>query len=140
MISKWKHLLSHLGLTRESSPRFFEMEASMYTALVDLANQQQRSAEEVQADLLAAGLAECQTHEELCQRWLVLSPREQEVTAFTCLGYTNRQIAAKLHISPDTVKGYVQHVLIKFHLHSKNELRMHLALWDFSKWGPKAQS
>jgi DNA-binding CsgD family transcriptional regulator len=31
----------------------------------------------------------------LYERWQKLSLREQDVTALTCLGYTNRQIAAK---------------------------------------------
>jgi len=58
------------------------------------------------------------------------------VAALTCLGYTNRQIAAKLKISPDTVKGYVRQVLVKFNLHGKNELRTLLSAWDFSDWEP----
>ena len=61
------------------------------------------------------------------------------MTAFTCLGYTNRQIASKLPVSPDTVKGYVRQVLVKFNVHSKDELRMQLAQWDFSRWGVQAQ-
>jgi len=69
------------------------------------ADQEQLPAEEIQADLLTAGLAQRRTHEELWQRWLSLSLRELDVTAFTCLGYANRQIATKLRVSPDTVKG-----------------------------------
>ena len=48
-------------------------------------------------------------------------------------------MAAKMKVSPDTVKGYVRQALIKFNVHSKDELRMLLALWDFSDWGPRAQ-
>ena len=70
--------------------------------------------------------------------WRSLSPREKDVTALTCLWYTNRQIASKLHVSPDTVKGYVRQVLVKFRVHSKDELKMLLRDWDFSQWGPKA--
>ena len=138
-MSTWNCLLTLLGLKRDSGPRYFELDEALRTALVDLADQEQRPAEEIQADLLAAGLAQRYTHNELWRRWESLSPREQDVTALTCLGYTNRQIAAKLHLSPDTVKGYVRQVLVKFHLHSKDELRMLLGDWDFSDWGPKAQ-
>jgi DNA-binding CsgD family transcriptional regulator len=51
--------------------------------------------------------------------------------AMTSLGYTNRQIAVRLKVSPDTVNGYVRQVLVKFNLHSKNELRTLLGIWDF---------
>ena len=71
-------------------------------------------------------------------RWDSLSSRERDVAALTCLGYTNRQIAAKLKVSPDSVKGYVRQVLVKFNSHSKNELRKQLSGWDFSNWGTQA--
>ena len=63
-----------------------------------------------------------------------LTPREQDVAALACLGYTNRQIAARLGISPDTVKTHVRNLLHKFELHSKDELRSLLQDWDFSAW------
>ena len=132
-------LLTLLGLKRDPGPRYFELEESLYTALANLADQEQRPEDEIHADLLVAGLAQRQTRAELWQRWQSLSPREQDVTAFTCLGYTNRQMAAILGVSPDTVKGYIRQTLVKFHLHSKDELRMRLGGWDFSKWGPQAQ-
>lgn len=138
-MSTLNRLLTLLGLKRDSGPRYFELDETLHTALTNLADQEQRPEEEIHADLLATALAQRYAHNELRQRWESLSPRERDVTALTCLGYTNRQIAAKLRVSPDTVKGYVRQVLIKFHLHSKDELRMLLSLWDFSKWGPKAQ-
>jgi DNA-binding CsgD family transcriptional regulator len=100
---------------------------------VELVAQERSSAEQVQAELLEAALAQSQVDEELVKRWETLSRREQEAAAFTCLEYTNRQIAAKLELSYDTVKGYLRQVLVKFHLHSKDELRMRLGNWDFSK-------
>ena len=67
-------------------------------------------------------------------RWRALTPREQEVSALTCLNYTNVQIADHLMISPETVKTHIRNVLSKFKLHSKNELRENLIDWDFSAW------
>ena len=119
-------------------PRYFELDETLHTALVDIADQEQRPAEEIQADLLAAGLAQRHTHEELWQRWQKLSRREQDVTAFTCQGYTNRQIAAKIGISEDTVKWYVRKILVKFDIRSKYVLQLHFGGWDFSKWGSEA--
>jgi DNA-binding CsgD family transcriptional regulator len=135
----WSRLLSALGFRHFSASRHYELDETLHTALVDLADQEQRPEEDIHADLLAAGLAQRRSHNDLWQRWETLSSRERDVTALTCLGYTNRQIAAKLRVSPDTVKGYVRQVLAKFRLHSKDELRMLLGNWDFSDWGPKAQ-
>jgi DNA-binding CsgD family transcriptional regulator len=70
----------------------------------------------------------------LLARWGFLSAREQQVAALTCLNFTNRQIAARLRITPETAKTHVRNVLRKFDLHSKAELRRALADWDFSAW------
>jgi DNA-binding CsgD family transcriptional regulator len=85
-------------------------------------------------DLLAAGLTQYRSIDELWPKWESLSPREQDVAALTCLGYTNRQIAARLSLSPETIKTHVRNVLFKFDVNSKAELRHILANWDFSGW------
>lgn len=72
--------------------------------------------------------------DDLQQRWLLLSPREQDVTALTCLRFTNPQIAARLGLSKETVKTYLQKVLNKLGLQSKADLRVVFAGWDFSAW------
>jgi DNA-binding CsgD family transcriptional regulator len=56
------------------------------------------------------------------------------VAALTCLGYTNRQMAARLSLSPETIKTHVRNVLFKFGLNRKTDLRQALANWDFSAW------
>ena len=71
---------------------------------------------------------------ELYDRWNSLSIREQQVVAFTCLGYKNDQIAFILGLSTTTVKSYIQKVCNKLDLHSKTEIRVTFAGWDFSKW------
>ncbi len=138
-MSIWKRLLTLLRSKRDAGSHYYELDENLHTALVDIAHQEQRPAREIQADLLAAGLARRDTHAGFWQCWQSLSPRQQDIAAFTCLGYTNRQIAFKLELAPDTVKGYVRQVLIKFQLHSKAELRLQLKSWDFSQWGPRSQ-
>ena len=54
--------------------------------------------------LMAATMAQRQTHGEKWRGWQSLSPCEQDVTALTCRGYANRQMAARLGISPEMVK------------------------------------
>jgi DNA-binding NarL/FixJ family response regulator len=139
VMSIWNQLLNLLGFRAVSDPRRYFLDSDIHDVLAQLADQENRSAHDIHADLLAAGLAQRDSQNKLLQRWESLSSRERDVTALTCLGYTNRQIAAKLLVSPDTVKGYVRQVLVKFLLHSKDELRMLLKNWDFSDWGPKAQ-
>lgn len=134
----WDRLLALLRLQPGSDPRYFELDEPLHAALAERADRDQRPVEQVQAELLAAGLAQLQSSDGLKQRWETLSPREQEVTALTCLGYTNRQMAARMHLSPATVKGYVRQALVKWRTHGKDELRMLLAQWDFSDWGPPA--
>jgi len=137
-MSLWKRLLSLIQFWRNSRSRYFALDEDLSSALESLASQEHRPEEEIQADLIAVGLAQHYSNNELRQRWDSLSSRERDVAALTSLGYTNRQIAAKLKLSPDTVKGYVRQVLVKFNLHSKNELSTLLGGWDFSNWGPQA--
>ena len=68
------------------------------------------------------------------QLWLQLSPREQDVTALACLRYTNPQIAARLGLSPKTVRSYLVNVLNKLGLQNKGDLRVFFANWDFSEF------
>jgi DNA-binding NarL/FixJ family response regulator len=65
--------------------------------------------------------------------WLSLSEREQDVTYLTCLGYKNHQIAFRLGISMRTVRSYIEQVFFKTHLHSKTELRLKFANFDFKR-------
>jgi DNA-binding NarL/FixJ family response regulator len=134
----WKRLLARLRLPFGPSPRRFELDEPLHAALVEQAGRDQRPLDQVGAELLIEGLEHLQSTEGLKQRWETLSQREQEVTALTCLGYTNRQMAAHLRIAPSTVKGYVSKALTKWNVHGKEELRLMLEYWDFEDWAPKA--
>ena len=89
----WDRLLTLLGTMRGSGVRHFELNERLQTALVDRADREQRPVEDIQEELLAAGLNHLETSDGLRQRWDALSPRERDVTAYTCLGYTNRRMA-----------------------------------------------
>jgi two-component system response regulator NreC len=103
-------------------------------SLQRLAKRQQRPEDELAAELLSFALAQRNAAEARLELWRDLSPREQQVVALICLGYTNRQIANQLVISTETVKSHVRNALRKFSVRSKVELRQVLADWDFSTW------
>jgi DNA-binding NarL/FixJ family response regulator len=73
---------------------------------------------------------------ELYDRWLALSPRERQVTYFTCMGYKNDQIAFHMGVSVGTVKSYLQHVFLKIGVSSKTELRVKFVNFDFKRNPP----
>lgn len=51
-----------------------------------------------------------------------LTPREQECLEYSTKGYTAKQIAKKLQISPRTVEEYLNQLKIKFNVSNKQEL------------------
>jgi DNA-binding CsgD family transcriptional regulator len=132
-MSLWQRLLNALGYPA-ASHLSFHADVGLIQSLQALANQEQRGVDEVAIDLLSFALDQQQTTDRLLQQWQTLSLREQEVTALICLNYNNRQIAARLDVSPETIKTHVRHVLRKFEASSKAELRQALADWDFSAW------
>jgi DNA-binding NarL/FixJ family response regulator len=111
-----------------------DSEARLLQAVQLLASREQRPAEQVAADLLGEALSRRQRAEANLHRWQMLSPREQEVAALICQNFTNRQIAARLSISPETVKSHIRHLLPKLNADSKAGLRQCLQDWDFSTW------
>ncbi|MCE9645556.1 MAG: LuxR C-terminal-related transcriptional regulator [Chloroflexi bacterium] len=72
--------------------------------------------------------------DKVYQSWQKLSRREQDVTALTCLRYTNPQIAARLGLSVGTVRSYLDKVLSKLGLQNKADLRVFFAAWDFKEF------
>jgi DNA-binding CsgD family transcriptional regulator len=50
-----------------------------------------------------------------------LTPAEKRVLSLVSVGKTNKEIAARLHISPATVKRHLENVLRKAHLKNRVE-------------------
>jgi DNA-binding NarL/FixJ family response regulator len=130
MMSLLADLLAQFRKTR----RTFQVDAELVSLVEELAARQRLPADEVASDLLHSALAQAYEGDAAWQRWESLSSREKQAAALSCLGYTNPQMAARLHLSVDTIKTHVRNVLVKFGLHSKAELQRVLADWDFGEW------
>lgn len=50
-----------------------------------------------------------------------LSAREQEILALVAEGFANKEIAARLHISNDTVRTHLMHIYQKLHVRCRTE-------------------
>ena len=85
-------------------------------------------------DVIHFGMEYQWASEANARAWEALTPREQHVAALVCLGYTNKGIAKKLVVATSTVKTHVRHILRKFGLNGKLELKGVLREWDFSAW------
>jgi DNA-binding CsgD family transcriptional regulator len=127
-------LLQQLGLVHAARPRKYALDVSLQPLLESLAKHQQRSPDELASDLLNQALFKTQLDADLWRRWLSLSPREQQVTALTCLGETNPQIAARLGLAVETIRTHTRNAQIKFNVNSKADLRVLLSEWDFSAY------
>lgn len=130
----WLRLLYRLGFISDSQVIRFELDEPAQEMLRLMADQQNLTPEEMAEALLRGALFDRQQAEAQLAAWQMITAREQEVAALTCLGYTNRQIAARLGVSPETVKSHLRSLLRKLGLHSKEELRQALDGLDFSAW------
>ena len=135
-MSIWDRFLYLIGLRPTPGPRTYHFDASesLRVTLSTLATDEGRPEDELIPDILVAGLTQYEARERLWNTWQTLSPREKDVAAFVCLGYTNRQIAAQLNISPYTVKDRLSSVFRKFDVQNRNDLRLLLSIWDFREW------
>lgn len=123
-----------IGKRPKSGSRKYEISESLQVTLTTIAQHEGRPEHEILPDILAAGLPQYISQEGLWTKWESLTPREQDVVAFVCLGYTNRQIAARISISTETVKDRLESAYRKFNVKKRADLRMIFAGWDFSAW------
>ena len=122
------HLLQALGLQKVSpSPILDELVQSIQA----IADQEQKSLEEVVRELDRLLAIHFPHKGEFQRRWDRLTPREKQVTLLVLRNYTNRQIAATLVISQETVKSHIRNALSKLELHGKTNLRQIASTWDF---------
>jgi DNA-binding CsgD family transcriptional regulator len=123
------------GWFRRRPSANFTLDVHTLRSLQHIARQEQRTPEEIAGQILNDALLGHQAQGTHWEYWQSLTPREQEIAALVCMNYTTRQIASRLHISPETVKTHVERVLMKFGVADRNALRLLLSDWDFSAFG-----
>jgi DNA-binding CsgD family transcriptional regulator len=104
----------------------FEIDGELSAQLSLTAHSRGQTVGGLIADLIARGLQQDLLRSQAEAALASLTPREQEVAWLTVRGHTNPQIAEALIVSPETVKTHVAHVLEKFGVRSKAELRVRL--------------
>jgi RNA polymerase sigma factor (sigma-70 family) len=110
--------------SRANGRLIFEVDADLADQLRAAARAAEQSPEALAARLLERGLEREALRKQVLKVLEALTPREEEVAWLTARGYTNRQIAQTLVISPETVKTHVRHVLEKLGVRSKADLRL----------------
>jgi len=110
--------------SRSNGRLVFEVDEELSTQLRLAARASEQAPETLAVKLLERGLEREAQRAQVQNTLKSLSPREQEVTWLTARGYTNRQIADSLVLSPETVKTHVRHILEKLGVRSKADLRL----------------
>ncbi len=130
MVEHIRHMVS-----RASDRRFsIVLDRELGARLERHAESQKRTLSELVEEILWTAAGERLAASARRDPWRALTPREREAAALACMGYTNREIARQMVISPNTVKTHIRHVLRKFSVSSKIELRQSQAEWDFAEW------
>lgn len=96
-----------------------------------LAAREGRPPDELVLSLLSQGLEARRDAQRTHHGWQSLSLREKQVAALVCQGLTSRQVAARLVLSPETIKTHMRHILHKFGLRSRRDLCQSLEGWSF---------
>lgn len=125
-LRKWRQL--------PAAGRQFELNAELLVSLKALAEHRNSTPSAVMTDLVQRALLMEQVERETWQKWQSLTPREKEVTALVCNGYSTAAICEHLGIATETVRTHVRNLLGKFGVANRRELRELLAKWDFSSW------
>ncbi len=120
---------------RANTSRIFDVaDDDLLRSVRDLSAREGHHPDEMILILLDQAVRSRRLKDRAHRSWDALSLREKQVAALVCTGLTGRQIAAKLVVSPETVKTHVRHILRKFNLSSRRELCRMLSDWDFSPW------
>jgi len=122
------------GLSQNLAAGQNSIDLAVLDEVRELAEIQGCAQNEMILSLLRQALHTRRRQDQTHRAWESLSQREKQVAALVCTGMTGRQIAARLVLSPETIKTHVRHILAKFGLNSRQNFRNLLSGWDFSRW------
>jgi len=125
----WRNLSSWFRRKRNVA-----FDAEIYETLLQVAEREQRSPQDVAAHLVIQASQDQSVQAWVLQCWDQLSPRQKQITAYVCRGDSTSQIAAQLSIAQTTVKSHVEAVLRKFGVKSRVALRKLLEPWDLNSF------
>lgn len=118
----WQRFLRVLGYNPPARLSFHADE-DLLCALDEIAERENRRTAEIAHELLTTALIQRLTEDIHAKHLEALSPRERQVAGWIVRGYTDRQIAATLGVSPATIKVHVRNILHKFDVRNREELR-----------------
>ena len=128
VMTVWQHIQTALGGAASR-----QMAGELVRAIETQAAREGLPPDELTLLLLSQGLEARHETQRVHHAWQSLSRREKQVAALICQGFTSRQIAARLVLSPETIKTHVRHILRKFGLHSRRDLCQALEGWSFDQ-------
>ena len=129
----WQQLQTEIRRMNANAP-LGGPDDDLLRSVQDISEREGFQPEEMILILLGQAVKDRRKMDRAHRSWDALSPREKQVAALVCTGLTGRQIAARLVLSPETVKTHVRHILRKFNLSSRRELGRLLSDWDFTPW------
>ncbi len=133
-MSFWRRLLHALGFHGPES-RNYHLDEKRVEFLQTLAEEQGLSEEQITTNLILRAIAHRWVTQDLLQRWESLSPREKQVAIMICRNYTTGEMATRMVVSPNTVKAHLRKIMVKLDVHSRHELRLLLADFNFDLHG-----
>jgi DNA-binding CsgD family transcriptional regulator len=128
-----KRLLSRIGLRTNRHPRSHK-NIQLRLRVSQIAQSEGRPEREIVTKLMFAGLNKYDSIEAIEPKWESLSKREKTVAILIEKGKTNQDIAKYLSIDVRTVETHVAHIIAKFGVQKKHEVRHMLGVIKKQHW------
>lgn len=101
----------------------FTLNQSFVNDFLSLANTLDRPELQIAAQLVDLAWHRLQADQDLRNRWISLTRRQQEIAALIYAGYTYLQIAQMLLLSKNSVRTHTRFIYARMGVDSKKELR-----------------
>ena len=99
-----------------------EFDAELSGQIKDRADDRGQTPEALVTELVMNALKDQELWNRAAKTLADLTPRQLEVARLTAAGFTNREIAMAMTISPETVKSHLRNIMRKLDLHNREKL------------------